>query len=429
MKTKYLIIGNSIAALSGAPAIRSIDKQGVLTVISEQTLSYSRPLISYYLGNKVSKSNICFGDKRFYEENKIEFFADTRAQKISTQESTVYCDDGTTIKFEKLLIAVGGKPIVPDIQSLDLVNEGVFTFTKLADAEKLISFIEKSKVRQAVVLGAGLIGLKCAEGLMQRGVTVTLLELADRILANTFDPGASRILEQALQEQGCRVIKEDTVVGITAAKDGSIHDLVFKSGQGLATKLLVLAIGVRPNLDLVKDTSIACGRGIITDEFMQTSVKNIYAAGDVAQGKNSLSGEKDVIAIWPVAARQGRIAGFNMAGNPVVYEGLFGMNSVEIAGVPTVSFGITNPPAEGEYEILCRKGHNKSYRKIVLRDNRIVGAIFLGKIERAGIFFGLIKDGIDVSSFKQELLNDDFGLLVLPAEYRKHLVVGDRFAV
>lgn len=430
METKYLIIGNSIAGVSCIEAIRQLDSKGKIIVISDEVvLNYSRPLISYYLGKKVPKEKMSFRDKDFYRKNRVEVLLNTKAQKIDTKKKEVYLDGGRKVKFRKLLIATGGKPIIPPIEGLDRVKEGVFTFTKFSDAQRLIDFIKGHNIKEAVVLGAGLIGLKCTEGLVERGLTVTIIELADRVLANTFDKDASDILEQALNKLGCSVIKEDTIVKIVSVK-GRIQKVVLKSGKEISTKLLVLAIGVRPNIDLIKNTPISHDRGIIVNEFMETNVKGIYAAGDVAQGKDFLLEVNSVIAIWPVASRQGKVAGFNMAGRPTEYEGLFIMNSVELAGIPTISFGITNPQDSEKYEILSKKEQEHNfYRKVVLKDNKIVGAIFLGRIERAGIFSGLIKDKIDVSSFKQDLLSDEFGLLVLPAEYRKHLVTGEGIEV
>jgi NAD(P)H-nitrite reductase large subunit len=369
-----------------------------------------------------------FRDENFYRNNKIDLILDKEVNKINPEKREVsYAEK--KIKFEKLLITTGGKPIVPPIDGLDKTKDGVFTFTKFQDAENLIKYIEKNKIKSAVILGAGLIGLKATEGLVERGVKVTIIELADRILANTFDKTASDILENALNKWGCKVIKEDTIEKIKNQKS-KIKSVILKSGKEIPAKLLIIAIGVRPNLDLVKDTPIKCKRGIIVNDFMQTNIKDIFSAGDVAEGKDFLSEKDSVIAIWPVAARQGKIAGYNMAGKKVKYEGLFIMNSVELAGVPTISFGITNPQDVKNYEILSKKDEDKGiYRKIVLKDNIIVGAIFMGNIERAGIFSGLIKDKIDVSSFKQDLLSDEFGLLVLPAEYRKHLVVGEGMEV
>ncbi|HOL22542.1 MAG TPA: NAD(P)/FAD-dependent oxidoreductase, partial [bacterium] len=179
---------------------------------------------------------------------------------------------------------------------------------------------------------------------------------------------------------------------------------------------------------LVKDTFIKYNRGILVDENMGSSVNFINAAGDVAEGKDMITGNNSVIAIWPVAAKQGKVAGMNMAGSDIIYDGLFPMNAVDIVGVPVISFGITNPSETDGYEIVKERREN-IYKKIVLKDNRIVGCIFLGRIERSGIFQGLIKYKIDVSRFKDELLSDDFGLLVLPAEYRKHMVRGEGIEV
>lgn len=425
MKTKHLIIGNSIAGVNAIEAIREVDREGKIILISDEgILNYSRPLIPYYLGGKLKKEKMNFKEENFYQENKVEVRLGRKAEKIDIGKKEVYLKRDEKIKFDKLLISTGGKPIVPPIEGLNN-QEGIFTFTKFEDAEKIISYLEKNKIKEAVVLGAGLIGLKCTEGLIERGIKVTLVELADRILANTFDRNASEILEIALSKQGCRVIKKDTVVGIIAG-NGKIREIVLKSNRNIPTELLVIAIGVQPNLDLVKDTPIKFNRGIIVDKYMQTTVKNIYAAGDVAEGKDFLLEKNSVLAIWPVAARQGKIAGLNMARKITPYEGSLIMNSVELAGIPTISFGITNVSESEGFEILSKKDIEKSlYRKIVLKDNRIVGAIFLGKIERAGIFSGLIKDKIPVSTFKKDLLSDDFGFLVLPSEYRKHRVRGE----
>lgn len=429
-KAKYLIVGNSVAGVNCIEAIREVDEKGEIVVVSEENIfNYSRPLISYYLGGRIGIDKLPFKEKRFYEENKVDLILNTRAEKLNVEKKEIQLTNSEKIKFNRLLIACGGKPVVPPIQGLKGIKEGVFTFTKFYDAQKIIDYIRINSIKEAVVLGAGLIGLKCTEGLVERGLKVNIIELADRILANTFDKEASGILENALKKWRCKVFKKDTVAKIDR-DNGKIKGVILKSGRTIPTDLLIIAIGVSPNLDLVKDTPVKYERGIMVNDRMQTNIKDIYAAGDVAQGKDFLLQKNSVVAIWPVASRQGKVAGFNMAGKKMKYEGLFAMNSVELAGIPTISFGITNPPQDEEYEVLSKKDEkNDFYRKIVLKNNRIVGAIFLGKIERAGIFSGLIKDKINVSSSKHELLSDDFGLLVLPAEYRKHLVIGEGIEV
>jgi NAD(P)H-nitrite reductase large subunit len=254
-----------------------------------------------------------------------------------------------------------------------------------------------------------------------------VIELADRVLANTFDTEASAIIEERLAGHGCTVIKGDTIQQIKT-KGKKVRQLVLKSGTEISTSLLIVAVGVRPNLALVQGTPVKTDRGIVVDEYMRTSAQDVYAAGDCAQGLDFLNKEKAVIAIWPVAARQGRVAGLNMSGVQTPYPGFFAMNSVQIMDIPTISFGMTTPPEGKGYEVLQRVDRTRSlYKKIILKDNRVVGAILLNAIERAGVYGMLIREGIDVKGFKDQLLNDDFGLLVLPKEFRKHLVAGESF--
>ncbi|MCM8763752.1 MAG: FAD-dependent oxidoreductase [Candidatus Omnitrophica bacterium] len=190
----------------------------------------------------------------------------------------------------------------------------------------------------------------------------------------------------------------------------------------------MIAAGVRPETSIVKDSPVKYNRGILVNQFMETNVSDIYAAGDVVESKNLLTGENCLLAIWPAAAKQGQIAGINMAGGLSVYEGFFSMNAVEIAELPVISFGIASVENSSNFEVLTMKQAGV-YKKIVLLDNRIVGCIFLGRIERSGIYLGLMKYRIDVSDFKHCILDDNFGLLMLPENYRKHMVVGDGIEV
>ena len=428
MKTKYLIIGNSVSGVNCIEGIRQVDREGKITVVSDESVyNYSRPLISYYLGGRLEENSLSFRSRDFYENNGVELVLGTRAEKIDAAGKKVAAG-GYDIEFDKLLIATGGRPFVPELKGYSKGMEGVFTFTGIEDAKNIVNYIEKNVTKEAVVLGGGLIGLKCAEGLIERGVKTFIVELAGNLLSATLDKTASGIIEKELKERkNCGVFCGDTVSEVEIS-GGRPAGVILKSGGRIKTNLIVAAIGVRPNLDVIADSGIKHNRGIIVDSRMQTNCGGIYAAGDAAEGLDGLLGENAVIAIWPVAARQGRVAGINMAGGYALYEGMFPMNAVDIAGVPVVSFGITNPPESAGCEVLQKTGDG-FYKKIVLMNNVIVGCIFLGKIERSGIFSGIVRDKLDVSQFKSELLKDDFGLLVLPKEYRKHLVVGEGIEV
>ncbi len=419
---RHLIIGYSVAAISAIKSIREFDKASEIVVLTDETSVYSRPLISYFLAGQVMKNKLSFIPKDFEEEMKITVRWNTAAKKIDSKKKTVSTADNEIIKYDRLLICTGGVPIKLPIDGYFEDISGIFTFVKLGEVEKLIKYIEKNKIKECVILGAGLIGMKAAEGLLARKIKIRIVEMADRLLANTFDKTASALLEEKLKESGSEFLKETTIKKIIS-KAKKLEALELSSGKTIKTRLLIMAVGVRPNIELCKGTGVAVNRGIVVNTKMETNIPGIYAAGDVAEGREFLSGENAVIAIWPVAARQGGVAGANMAGKITEYDGMFPMNSVTILGVPSISFGLTNPKT-ADYQILLSSEGGR-YKKIVIKEDRIVGVVLVNAIERAGIFGLLIKQKLDVSALKKQLLLDDFGFLVLPRDFRKHFVTGE----
>ncbi|HID95532.1 MAG TPA: NAD(P)/FAD-dependent oxidoreductase [Candidatus Latescibacteria bacterium] len=430
----YVIIGNSTAGVAAIEAIRECDKDGRITVISDEPYAnYSRPLISYLLAGLVSADKMPYRTGDFYKDNRVELILSKRADRLDLETREVILQDGKRVPFDRLLIATGGIPIVPEIKGINL--NGIFTFTRWIDAERIKKYIEDNGVEKALVVGGGLIGLKATEALMELGIKVTIVELADRILSATFDKKASKIIEDALSQMGCRLITSNTVVEFSG-EGQKVEQALLRDEETVPADLVIIAIGVRPNVELPVHTPIKVNRGILVDDLMQTSVKDVYAAGDCCEARDALLNINRPIAIWPNASRQGKIAGYNMAGVRREYRGGFAMNSVELCGIPTISVGTTDPSAlpgtgpEGEYEVLDHLDENRAvYKKLVLRDNTIVGAIFINDIDRAGIYTGLISDKVDVSSFRAHLLKEDFGLISLPKEYRKHLVTGEAIEI
>jgi len=423
----HVIIGNGPAAISAVTAIREVDLKNKITIISDEPyLNYSRPLISYLLAKCINRERMPYLQSDFYKENNVELILNKKAQELDINKKEVILSDGKRIPFDRLLIATGGTPIISEIKGRD--SEGVFTFTKWSDAEAIAHYIKTNKVKEAVILGGGLIGLKALEALMELKIKVTVIELADRILAATFDQQASKIIKIALEKKGCKVITNNTITQVKRQK-AKIKSVVLKNKKEIKCELLIVAVGVKPNIELTQGTPIKINKGIIVDNFMQTNISDIYAAGDCCEAKDLLLETNRLIAIWPNATRQGKIAGYNMAGIKKEYQGSFQMNSVELCGVPTISVGITTPQ-EKDYEILKYLDEGKLvYKKLTLKNNKIIGAIFVREINRAGIYTGLIKDKVDVSSFKEHLLKEDFGLISLPKEYRKHLVSGAEIEV
>jgi len=407
--TKYCIIGNSAAAVGAVEAIRENDKKGQVTIISKEPYHvYSRPLISYLLAGKIGDEDMYYRDSHFYKDNGVEFINST-VLTIDTGERSVIMGDGK-IEYDKLLIATGGIPFVPPTDGSE--KEGVFTFTTWDDAKEISARL--SDVKKAVVIGGGMIGIKSSEALQARGIEVTIVELADSILSTVFDNIASTIAKEHLEMRGIRILIGNSVSKIEGK--GSVSGVTLTDGEKIDCDLVIFAIGVRPNVDVAKDTAIEINRGIVVDEEMQTSVEGVFAAGDVAEAFDRLTGEKRPLPIWPLAYRQGKIAGSNMSGVKKEYDGGFVMNSIELIDVPTISFGLTN--IDEGLEVMSEQ-EGEEYKKVVLKDDRVVGAIFIGCIDRAGILSGLIRDEVDVSTFKEELIGDNFGYISFPKELRK----------
>ena len=418
---RYVIVGSGPAGLNAIEAIRELDKDGeILLITTERYVGYSRPLITYLLGRKVTEEKMYYRTEEFLKELGVEVKPATRVERVVPEKKVLVTNTGEEITYDRLLLAIGGKPFVPKIEGLE-GKEGIFTFTTWEDEERVENYIKKNNVKKAVVLGGGLIGLKTTEALMELGVKVTIVELADRILSVTFDRKASEIITNALKEEGCDVITNDTIVAVKG--EDTISSVVLKSGREIQTKLLIVAIGVRPNVEFLKDSGIEINRGIVVNERMETNVKDVYAAGDCTEFYDLIDGQRRTIAIWPVAVAQGRVAGYNMAGGSVRYPGGIPMNSVELAGIPTISVGHTNVEGD-EYEVISYEEGN-TYKKMVIKDNRLIGVVLINDIDRAGIYTGLILQKLDVSSFKDKLLDENFGLVYLPKEFRKKMLEGE----
>lgn len=422
-KQPYLIVGNSAAAVGAVEGIRSIDPDTPITIVSkEDRPCYSRPLISYLLGEKLDESRMNYRPENFHSKMNAKVITGVEAKELDVEKSSIKTSDDRDIRFKKLLIATGGTPVVPPPFAGEDVD-GVFTFTTWDDADRVSAYIKERDVKSAVVVGGGLIGLKSMEALVELGVQTTIVELADRILSMTFDSAASKIAQDHLSESGVEVICGNTVEKVEKA-DGAVKGVALRDGRRISCELVIIAIGVRPNADLARGASIEVDKGIVVDDYMETSADGVFAAGDVAQATDMLLGDTRPIPILPVAYRQGFVAGVNMAGGSRKYDGGLAMNSVELLGLPTISVGVTSDVSEGMDELVKTDERKKIYKKIVLEEGRAIGAIFIGDIDKAGIVTGLIRRKIDINGFRDLLLTDEFGLISLPADYRKHVVSG-----
>lgn len=417
----YLILGNSTAAVAAVEAIRSVDADGSVAVVSDQPNHvYSPPLITYVLAGKIPEDRLYTRSRDFYAKLKVDTYFGVPATQLQPDEHQVVLASGATLGYGKLLLATGGQPIIPPLPGVEL--QGVFTFTRHDDMCRVREFIQHNRVTQTVVIGGGMIGVKVAEAFAALGLETTIVELMDRVLAQALDETGSAMAKRALEQAGVRVITGSGVTSI-GGSDGHVQSVTLDSGSRLPAQLVILAVGVRPNVQLAHEAGLSVNRGLLVDDHMLTSAPDVYAAGDVAEAYDPLLGEARPVAIWPAAAMQGEVAGLNMAGQDAGYSGSIPMNSIQVCGLPTISVGLTVPP-EGSDTLEYRSPDGKSYRRMFIVGNRIVGAIFVGDIERAGIITGLIRGAIDVGSFREKLIQRDLGLLSLPKHYRKHIVSG-----
>ena len=413
---KYLIIGNSAAAVGAVEAIRRNDKGNSITMISDEPHHvYSRPLISYLLAGHTKEDKMYYRDESFYKENNVETVFNKRVTGVDTKKKQVILEDKKKIDYDKLLIATGGTPFVPPIKGKDRKN--VYTFTKWSDATEILKV--SKNVKKAVVIGAGMIGLKAIEGLNAIGIDVTVVELAPEVLSRALDKDASRIVQRKMEAAGVEVITNNEVVEISG-KGNIASGVVLRDKKKIKCDLVIVAIGVIPNTGFIKESGIKINRGIVVDEKMGTNIKGVYAAGDVVEALNMLTNEKMPIPIWPLAYRQGGIAGDNMSGGSLVYKGGFPMNSIEFPGVPTISIGIIDPRGEGYESIIKNDAANGNYKRIIIKNERLVGAILVGAdVDRAGILTGLIKEQTPVTAFKDKLLDRNFGFVHMSREHRR----------
>ncbi|HLN89499.1 MAG TPA: FAD-dependent oxidoreductase [Candidatus Binatia bacterium] len=422
---KYVIVGASAAGVGAVEAIRKVDPVGEIVVITEETCAdYSRPMISDLVSGKADEQKMKCKADNFWKENNARALLGKKAVSLNLTEKTVNLEDGEKVAYEKLLLATGGKPFVPKMEGQD--KDGVFTFTNISDALRLAAKIDSIHAKSAVVIGAGLIGISVTEALVKRDLKVTVVELQEKILSLLLDAKASDIVEAVIRKAGVNFATGQSVQKILgkSENDRAVSGVILTKGDQIPCDLVIVAIGVIPRTELVAGTAVKINRGIIVDNLMQTSVPNVYASGDVAETYDFILNQNRLLPLWPLAVLEGRVAGYNMAGAKTTYEGGTNMSSLKYFGIPIVSIGLANPKDDLTLETLVKedKQHNV-YKKLVLKNNVIVGMTMVNCIERAGIFFNLMKNQVNVKKFKKDLLSDDFGLAFLPVGFQRKMSV------
>ena len=405
----YVIIGNSAGAIGCIEGIRQMDQEGSITLISDESHhTYSRPLISYLLYGKTDEQRMKYRPDNFYEHNRVKTKLGRTVVKIGKESKQLLLDNDEIVPYDKLLVATGSRPFIPPMEGLDQVKKQ-FTFMTLDDAKALEAAITpKSRV---LIVGAGLIGLKCAEGICDKVGSITVVDLADRILPSILDIPGSRMVQRHIEGQGIEFHLSDSVQQF---EPGKAH---LKSGKTLQFDVLVLAVGVRPNTSLIQSIGGEVGRGILTDDRCATSLPDIYAAGDCTESFDITTGQMRVLALLPNAYMQGECAGINMAGGEKRYDRAMAMNAIGFFGLHIITAG----SYEGEDFVAQGK---ESYKRLFTKDNRLIGYILIGCIERAGIYTALIREQTPLDSIDFELVREKPQLMAYTKKKRDKILGG-----
>ena len=402
--SKYVIIGNGAAAVGCIEGIRSVDNSGKITVVSEENHAvYGRPLISYYLEGKTNLAHINYRPDDFYDKMGCDVLYGKKATAIDNGAKTVLLSDGEKLSYDSVCVATGSSPFVPPFKGLDTV-EKKFSFMTLDDALALEKAIDNTS--RVLIVGAGLIGLKCAEGIRERVAEITVCDLADRVLSSILDTDCALMMQKRLEENEIKFLLSDT------AESFEGNTAVMKSGKKVDFDVLVLAVGVRANTALVKDIGGQANRGIIVDTKMQTTIPSVYSAGDCTEGDDMSSGSKKVLAIMPNAYMQGYTAGVNMAGGSKVFDNAIPMNSIGFFGLHAMTAG------SYDGEVYEEKADGK-LKRLFIRDGLLVGFILIGYTERAGIYTSLIREKTPLDSIDFETLKKVATSTVFSAENRR----------
>lgn len=396
---KAIIIGNSAAGLNALETFRSYDKNSSITLISkEKDIAYSKVLLPYFLRGKTLYENLFIRSETYYEERDVQTYFGTSVMSVNDKERYVILDEGKKLFYDRLLVASGSSPINPPTKNLE--GPGVFHLWTLEDMNKMKHYFVPGK--RLLVIGSGLVSLQSAWSAVSRGLNVKVYA---RSMPKFVDEEAADILKDQILSYGVDFRTKVLIDRIERNKDGSIS-VYPDNSESFVVDFIIVGTGVRPNCQFLKGTEVGIDRGIMVNDRMETSSQNIYAAGDVAQGPSILANKGQITyALWSTAVEHGKVAGANMAGKDCIYEGALNMNVTQMFGITVASVGEYRD-IQGLNKYVVRDAKNKSYRKIILKNNIPVGGAILGKsddVAKLGALKPLIKKKKEINNIEKFL--------------------------
>ena len=405
----HVIVGGGPAATNAVETIRQFDDgQSRITLVCDEP-AHSRMALPYWLAAQIPRGHTFTGDDAYFQKLNVDTRIGVRATNLEPASSLLTLSDGNTLQYDDLLIATGSSPLSPAIPGIDL--PGVQPLWTLAHTEGILQTTAHLQRPRVVLVGAGFIGFIVLNAMFKRGWQLAVAEREAHVLPRMLDHDAARLVESWLASRDVEVHTGTTVVAIRQAGDGS-KSVQLENGQTIEADVVVIATGIRTNLDLVDGTGVETDEGILVNDRMQTNSPRIYAGGDVAQGPLLLSDQRAIHAIQPTAVDHGRVAGANMAGHEVHYPGSLLMNVVDVCGLQCVSYGNWNDPAAEAMTICNADGF--VYRKLLWRDDQMVGAIFtgrpndLGMLNDVGMVKGILQTQSSLGPWKKFLAENPF---------------------
>jgi NAD(P)H-nitrite reductase large subunit len=395
-----LIVGNGPAALAAVEAIREKDRTSTVTIVSAEVgPAYTPCFLAKYVAGTAGPDDLTLRSDDFYERNRVELLVGHAVTSVLTAESVVVLDDGSKVAYDRLLLANGAEPVMPD--GPDLSGEGVFVFRTTADAAAIRA--RAAKAHDVFVLGSGFVAMEVAEALTEAGASVTVIARRDRILRRIFDPEVAGLVEAHMSANGVSFLKEHDLTGVERAQGtGELAAVVFSDGERFPCDMLVVGIGMRPRIGLVAGTAIATARGILTDAAMRTSVPDVYAAGDVAEAE--IDGIRKSNLIHPYAVATGHIAGYNIAGGDQRMSAhLADMNVLTVFGRSFLAVGAL----EGAKVLKRSSGRDARVKVFADEAGVIRGVELVGDVTRGGLYASLIARNVDLSAVP-DLLEPSF---------------------
>ena len=392
--TNYLIIGNGVAGTTAAENIRKQDKEGNITMVTDEGLPfYYRIRLNEYISGDITESDLLAKKEQWYKDMNIDLRLRTRISEAEPGEKVVITEGNSRISYDRLLIATGSHSFIPPIKGSD--KRGVFSLRDIRDARNIMTHAKD--IKEVVLIGGGLLGLESGNALRKLGKQVMVVEFFPRLLPRQLDVDGAKRLQAIMEGMGFSFklgAKTEEIEG-----DDLLDSVRLEGGEKLPANMVVISAGVRPNMDLAAPLGLESDKGIKVDERLRTNIPDIYAAGDVAEFRGIPYG------IWPAAMEQGEIAGTNMSGGDMLYNGTTMANTLKVVGIDLASAGDIDADKKHESKVIADEN---IYKKIVLDNDQIIGCIMLGDTSGFNRITKAMSEKRDVSRLKDQILSEGF---------------------